>query len=177
MRRRNLASLLSLLTGLILVACGAAQAMEIHSDAFQAGGAIPKEFGCSGKDTSLPLAWSGVPASAKSLALIISDPDAPSGNFVHWVVYNIPPGVTHLGADIEKSPVLPGGGQQGRNGTGGYGYFGPCPPPGSRHHYHIVLYAVDEPLSRLQSATAAQLEQALKGHVVAQAELIGTYGR
>lgn len=160
----------------VLGSAALVQAMELRSPAFAPGQPIPVKFTCAGKDLSPPLTWRGVPAQAKSLALILSDPDSPGGRFVHWAIYNLPATTSGLGEDLNKIPVVAGGGQQGLNSRGGYGYTGPCPPPGRVHHYHFDLYAVDQPLT-LGGATGAQLRQTLTGHVIAQAQLIGTFAR
>jgi len=152
------------------------QAMELSSPAFGPGQPIPVKYTCAGKDVSPPLNWHGVPPRTESLALILSDPDSPGGRFVHWVVYNLPAKTNELGEDLNKTPVVAGGGQQGQNSRHGYGYSGPCPPPGRVHHYHFDLYAVDKPIT-LEGGTGPQLREALKGHVIGQAELVGTFGR
>jgi Raf kinase inhibitor-like YbhB/YbcL family protein len=152
--------------------------LTISSPAFENGGTIPTKYTCSGENVSPPLGWKGTPETAKSLVLIVSDPDAPNGTFIHWVVYNLPARLNQLAEDIDaKPPVIPGGGEQGKNHTGKYGYFGPCPPPGSTHHYHFRLIALDESLKLQAGATADELEAAMKGHVAGEGELIGTFGR
>lgn|SRR5579875_3398661 len=152
------------------------QAMELSSPAFAPGQPIPVKYTCAGEDVSPPLSWRGVPPRTKSLALILSDPDSPGGRFVHWVVYNLPVKTNELSEDLNKTPLIAGGGQQGQNSRHGYGYTGPCPPPGRVHHYHFDLYAVSEPIT-LEDGTGAQLRQALKGHVIGRAQLIGTFSR
>ncbi|HLH76344.1 MAG TPA: YbhB/YbcL family Raf kinase inhibitor-like protein [Candidatus Binataceae bacterium] len=150
--------------------------MELSSPAFAPGQPIPVKYTCAGEDVSPPLSWRGVPPRTKSLALILSDPDSPGGRFVHWVVYNLPVKTNELSEDLNKTPLIAGGGQQGQNSRHGYGYTGPCPPPGRVHHYHFDLYAVSEPIT-LEDGTGAQLRQALKGHVIGRAQLIGTFSR
>lgn len=152
--------------------------LTITSSAFDAGASIPAAFTCEGDDLSPPLAWSGVPAGAKSLALVIEDPDAPDPAapqriWTHWILYNIPPGAAGLqqGAGREG---LPEGAREGRNDWKNKGYGGPCPPIG-RHRYFHKLYALDALLPDLGDPTRAQLEQAMRGHVLEQAELIGLY--
>jgi Raf kinase inhibitor-like YbhB/YbcL family protein len=150
--------------------------MSITSSAFAQNGSIPKQYTCEGKDISPPLAWSKVPANAKSLALIMDDPDAPDPaaprvTWVHWVLYNLPPGSTGLPEAVKSLPV---GALQGLNGWERTGYGGPCPPIG-RHRYFHKLYALDAVLPDLNEPTKQRLEQAMKGHVVAEAQLIGTY--
>lgn len=151
-------------------------ALQLTSAAFVAGGEIPLRHTCQGEDISPPLAWSGVPASAKSLALIVDDPDAPDPAapkmvYVHWLLYNIPPSTASLPEAVAR---LPDGTRQGLNDWRRTGYGGPCPPIG-RHRYFHKLYALDTVLPDLGTPTKAALEAAMKGHVIAQAELIGTY--
>ena len=152
-------------------------ALELKSQAFAAGTTIPQLYSCDGQDQSPPLSWTGVPKSAKSLALIVDDPDAPVGTFVHWVVYGLPPRLTQLDVGVKPAPTIPVGGLQGRNGRNRYGYAGPCPPPGTPHHYHFRLFVLDSSLDLQSGATAAELSEAMKGHRVASTELIGTFGR
>lgn len=145
---------------------------QLTSTAFADGEAIPVEYTCEGSDLSPPLAWSGVPTGAKSLALIVDDPDAPDPaapqmTWVHWVVYNIPP-------DAEAAKELPAGARRGLNDWKRTGYGGPCPPIG-RHRYFHKLYALDTVLPDLGAPSKAELEDAMEGHVLARAELIGTY--
>jgi Raf kinase inhibitor-like YbhB/YbcL family protein len=151
--------------------------LKLSSSAFASGGAIAKQYTCEGKDYSPALTWTDVPPSAKTLALIVDDPDAPMGTFVHWVVYNLPASIHQLDQNVAKAPTIAGGGQQGRNGFGRDGYRGPCPQPGATHHYHFRLYALDTNLKLEPGATATAVEAAIKGHVLASAELVGTYRR
>ena len=153
-------------------------ALALTSSAFTPNGAIPKQYTCQGSDISVPLTWSGLPAATKSLALIVDDPDAPDPaapklTWVHWVLYNIPPGATGLKAAI-KPAELPKGALEGLNDWKRTGYGGPCPPIG-RHRYFHKLYALDAVLPDLNRPTKAQLESALQGHVLEKFELIGTY--
>ncbi len=152
--------------------------LVLTSAAFAALGAIPTLHTCEGRDVSPPLSWSGVPAAAKSLVLIVDDPDAPDPKaprttWVHWVLYNLPPSATGLAEGIAAS-ALPGGTREGQNDWKRAGYGGPCPPIG-RHRYFHKLYALDVVLPDLGPATKADVEAAMKGHVLAQAELVGTY--
>jgi len=152
--------------------------LTLTSSAFAHQGDIPKPYTCDGKDISPPLAWSGVPAAAKSLALIVDDPDAPDPKaprmtWVHWILYNLPPDTAALSEGLTQ---LPKGTLQGLNDWKRTGYGGPCPPIG-RHRYFHKLYALDALLPDLGKPTKAKLEQAMQGHVLARAELIGTYGR
>jgi len=153
-------------------------ALTLTSAAFKYNGAIPALYTCQGKDVSVPLAWSGVPAGAKSLVLIVDDPDAPDPKaprmtWVHWVLYNLPPSATGLKEGI-KPGELPKGTLEGLNDWKRTGYGGPCPPIG-RHRYFHKLYALDTVLPAMESPTKADLEQAMKGHVLEKVELIGTY--
>jgi len=152
--------------------------MTITSTAFAPGGAIPRKHTCDGADLSPPLAWSGVPATAKTLLLIVDDPDAPDPaapktTWVHWVLYNIPAGSSGLPEGVTPRD-LPAGTREGLNDWKRTGYGGPCPPIG-RHRYVHKLYALDMIVAQVGKATKAELEAALAGHVVAKAELVGTY--
>jgi Raf kinase inhibitor-like YbhB/YbcL family protein len=155
----------------------ARMAFTISSAAFPANGPIPSKYTCEGADTSPPLEWSGAPSGTRSLALIVDDPDAPDPAkpqrvYVHWVLYNIPPTESKLAEGAAKAG-LPQGAAQGSNDWGKQTYGGPCPPIG-RHRYFFKLYALDILLD-LKNPTKAQLEGAMKGHVVGQAEVVGTY--
>lgn len=155
----------------------APMSLALTSPAFVANGSIPAVHTCEGRDQSPPLAWSGVPAGTKSLALIVDDPDAPDPKapkttWVHWVVYDIPPSATSLPAGASHG-ALPPGTQQGLNDWKRPAYGGPCPPVG-RHRYVHKLYALDTTLD-LRGPTKADLEKAMEGHVLARGELIGTY--
>ena len=152
--------------------------LTLTSTAFKHNGAIPAPHTCQGKDVSVPLAWSGIPAGAKSLVLIVDDPDAPDPKaprmtWVHWVLYNIPPSAAGLKEGI-KPGELPKGTLEGLNDWKRTGYGGPCPPIG-RHRYFHKLYALDTTLGALGSPTKAAVEKAMHGHVLARAELVGTY--
>ncbi len=152
--------------------------LAITSSAFANGAAIPRQHTCEGADTSPPLAWTGVPAGAKSLVLIVDDPDAPDPaapkmTWVHWVLYDIPPGASGL-PEAVKAAALPPPTREGLNDWRRTGYGGPCPPIG-RHRYFFKLYALDRALGDLGHPTKARVEAAMKGHVLAQAELVGTY--
>ena len=143
-------------------------ALQIESSAFKHNGAIPREYTCEGKDAAPPLKWAGAPAGTKSFALIVDDPDAPDPKapkmtYVHWVLYDLPPNVTG-----------PTAARDGKNDWKREGYGGPCPPIG-RHRYFFKLYALDTMLGDLGSPTKPKLLDAMKGHILEQAELIGTY--
>ncbi|HEX3408906.1 MAG TPA: YbhB/YbcL family Raf kinase inhibitor-like protein [Candidatus Binataceae bacterium] len=154
-----------------------ASGLSIKAPDFATNGAIPTKFSCAGSNTSPALMWSGVPAAAKALALIVRDPDAPMGSYVHWVLYNLPARATGLPAAIPATGTLDSGAVQGANGSGEIGYQGPCPPPGPVHHYHFRLYALDTKLELMHGAKAAAVERAMEGHVLASADLVGTFAR
>ena len=150
--------------------------MELSSSAFIHGADIPRQCTCEGRDDSPPLQWSGVPDGTRSLALIVDDPDAPDPahpqrTWVHWVLYDIPPGAAGL---PEGGRPLPAGTRTGLNDWQRTDYGGPCPPIG-RHRYFFKLYALDQELSDQHAPGKAALEKAMKGHVLEQAELMGTY--
>lgn len=156
---------------------GGPMPLQISSLAFSAGETIPKKFTCDGPDVSPKLMWNESPANAKSLALVMDDPDAPVGTWVHWVLYDLPPETRELAEGVAKQEELSNGARQGRNDFGKIGYGGPCPPPGKPHRYFFKLYALDAKLNLKAGATKAQLESAMKGHILIQAELVGKYGR
>jgi Raf kinase inhibitor-like YbhB/YbcL family protein len=167
------------LAGGIAGAAERSKAMELSSSAFAHNADIPSLYTCEGKDQSPPLAWSGVPAATKSLALIVDDPDAPDPaapkrTWVHWVLYNIPPGTPGVAAGQSHASELTAGTRDGLNDWKRAGYGGPCPPIG-RHRYFFKLYALDTVLPALQPATKTALEQAMHGHILMQAELLGYY--
>jgi Raf kinase inhibitor-like YbhB/YbcL family protein len=150
---------------------------ELKSPAFGASDAIPRKFTCDGDDISPALAWSGAPVGTESLCLIMDDPDAPAGTWVHWVLYDLPGTVTNLAENVPKERELASGARQGRNSFGRIGYGGPCPPPGPPHRYFIRLYALDARTNLMPGATRAEVDRATKGHILAQAELMGRYKR
>ena len=157
---------------------GRASSLQLTSPAFANGRAIPLEHTCEGKDISPPLAWSGVPAGTKSLALLVDDPDAPDPaapktTWTHWVLVNLPPADAALPAGV-KATALPAGTGQGLNDWRQPGYRGPCPPVG-RHRYVHHLYALDRVLEFKHPPARKDLVEAIKGHVIAEAELVGTY--
>ena len=151
--------------------------MALKTSAFAPGGDIPAKFTCSGPDLSPALAWSDVPAGAKSLALIVDDPDAPAGVWTHWVIYDLPPQAGELPEGTPKTDELPNGARQGRNDFRKLGYGGPCPPPGKPHRYFFKLYALDAKLNLKGGATKQEVERAMQGHILAQAELMGKFKR
>lgn len=150
---------------------------QITTSAFSSGGTIPKNYTCDGPDLSPPLSWKDAPAGAQAFALIADDPDAPAGTWVHWVIYNIPSSAKELREGVQKTEQLPDGSRQGRNDFRKIGYGGPCPPPGKPHRYFFKLYALDAKLNLKPGATKAEVEGAIKGHTLAQSELMGKYGR
>jgi Raf kinase inhibitor-like YbhB/YbcL family protein len=152
-------------------------AMQLTSTAFNEGGPIPARFTCDGSDASPALKWSAVPSGTKSLVLIADDPDAPVGTWVHWVLFDLPASASELVEDAPKSQYLPGGAKQGINDFKGLGYGGPCPPPGKPHRYFFKLYALDALLDLKPGATKKEVEQAMEKHILAQAQLMGTYKR
>ncbi len=146
--------------------------MQLTSTAFANNGAIPAKYTCDGEDINPPLAIAGVPAGTKSLVLIVDDPDAPAGDWVHWSVFNIRPDTQEIGENFTRKI-----GVEGMTDSGSTGYSGPCPPLGT-HHYYFKLYALDDLLLDLDSsAKKGDLEQAMEGHVLQQVELIGLYER
>lgn len=143
--------------------------MKIENTSFKNGASIPSRFTCQGADVNPSLTIKEVPAAAQSLALILDDPDAPAGTWVHWLVWNISPQIKEI---LENS--IPGNSVQGKNSWGRSNYGGPCPPSGT-HRYFFRLYALDHIISISSSAEVKELENAMKGHILAEAEIIGTY--
>ena len=148
----------------------------LSSSAFADGGAIPTRYTCDGVDISPPLQWSSVPERTRSLALVVDDPDAPGGTFVHWLIYDLPPDTRRLPEDVPERQTLPSGAAQGVNGAGGVGYMGPCPPSGT-HRYFFRVYALDTELDLAGGATWEGLASVMKEHILAVGRLIGTYRR
>ena len=147
--------------------------LTILSPAFENQAPIPTKHTCEGEDVSPALAWEGLPKGTKSLALVVDDPDARAATWVHWVLYDLPPTATGLRAGVRLAD-LPAGTREGQNDWGRVGWRGPCPPSG-RHRYLFKLYALDTALGDRGALTKAELESALRGHVLARAELVGTY--
>jgi Raf kinase inhibitor-like YbhB/YbcL family protein len=152
---------------------------SLTSPAFAEGERIPKQYTCDGDNESPPLSWSGAPKGAVEFALICNDPDAPSGNWIHWVLYGVPADVTALPTGVPNAETVIdlGGAKQGRNTAEGIGYTGPCPPKGPEHHYHFRIYALDVKLDLGPGATEGELRDAMEGHMLGEAGLIGLYGR
>jgi len=149
-------------------------AFEISSPAFKKGELIPAKFSCNGNDISPALAWTEPPAGTQSFALILDDPDAPAGTWVHWVIFNIPTSARGLAEALPTDPKLSDGSLQGKTSAGSSGYHGPCPPSGT-HRYFFKLYALDGMLSLSSNADKKELLAAMEGHVLANAELMGTF--
>jgi Raf kinase inhibitor-like YbhB/YbcL family protein len=149
----------------------------VQSSAFAAGGEIPREYTCDGANRSPPLSWTGAPSGTRSLALIVHDLDAPGGDFTHWVLFNLPAQLREVAPRMPPDGDLPNDARQGRNDFGRVGYAGPCPPPGPAHRYVFDLYALDSFLPLGGGARRAQVENAMRGHVLRQAQLTGTYSR
>ena len=152
-------------------------AMKVSSSAFRAGEVIPSKYSCEGADVSPPLEWNGVPTGTISFALICDDPDAPVGTWVHWVLYSLPITVSNLPENLPASETLSSGARQGINDFRHLGYGGPCPPPGKPHRYYFKLYALNAELPLKPRATKQELLRSMEGHILAEAQLIGTYKR
>jgi Raf kinase inhibitor-like YbhB/YbcL family protein len=150
--------------------------LGLTSPAFQPGSPLPVAYSCRGRDVSPALNWGESPAGTKSLALIMDDPDAPMGTWVHWVIYNIPASARGLPEAVPAGPQLKDGSLQGKNSGGQNGYNGPCPPSGT-HRYFFKLYALDTALTLSSGASKDQLLKAMQGHILAQAELMGTFSK
>jgi hypothetical protein len=150
--------------------------ITVKSLAFVQGSGIPAKYTCDGRDVSPPLEWTAAPATTKSYAVIVDDPDAPRGTFTHWVLFNIPSRQTKLEEGVPTAQTLSNGAKQGKNDAGSIGYYGPCPPTGI-HRYRFKVYALDAMLNLKSGVTVGELEKAMGGHVIAQGELMGKYAR
>jgi len=150
--------------------------MDLSSTAFKNGSPIPMQYTCDGPNISPPLQWSGVPEKTQSLALLVDDPDASKGAWVHWILFNIPPRATALPENIRKTRTIPNGARQGTNGFREIGYGGPCPPQGT-HRYYFRLYALDTQLQLEPGTIRTDFERAMTGHILAETEIMGTYQR
>ena len=170
MRNAIIAGASAILLAVIASFAAGGAKMKITSSAFQEGGNIPSKFSCDGANTSPPLQISSVPSEAKSVVLIVDDPDAPSGLFTHWAAWNISPQTSTIGEGSTPKGV------QGTNDFGRSGYGGPCPPSGT-HRYYFKIFALDRELDLPFGAKRSQLDAAMKGHVIAQGELMGRYSR
>jgi Raf kinase inhibitor-like YbhB/YbcL family protein len=151
--------------------------LSITSSAFAHQASIPKVYTCDGADISPPLTWTDPPAGTVSVALICDDPDAPVGTWVHWVLYNVPAATRALPERLPTNETLPDGSKQGMTDFRRIGYGGPCPPKGPAHRYFFKLYALDATLTLPPKATKSQVERAMEGHMLANAQLIGRYQR
>ena len=176
-------TLAGVLTAAAAMASYASGAIQVRSSVFESGGRIPRQYTEDGDDVSPPLSWENLPQGTKEVAVICDDPDAPSKDpWVHWVIYKIPADTSALpeGVAAEERPEQPAGAVQGRNSwTSGrtIGYRGPAPPKGKLHHYRFHVYALDAALTLRPELTKAQLERAMRGHVLGEGELVGTYQR
>src|SRR2546430_162889 len=150
--------------------------IKLTSSAFSEGQPIPRAYTCDGVNISPPLEWSGVPKTARTIAIVCDDPDAPGGTWVHWVLYNLPAENIGLVENLPATENVKAGGFQGQNDFGKSGYGGPCPPSGT-HRYYFKIFAFDRELDLPSGAKRGQLDAAMKGHVVAQGELMGRYSR
>ncbi|MCL5998562.1 MAG: YbhB/YbcL family Raf kinase inhibitor-like protein [Chloroflexi bacterium] len=150
--------------------------LALGSPVFRAGNAIPAKYTCDGDNVSVPLQWADPPEGTASFAIIVDDPDAPSGTFVHWVLYNLPADARDLPEGVATDATLLDGSRNGTNSARRSGYMGPCPPSGT-HHYYFKLYALDTTPNLGAGATKDQLLQAIQGHILAEATLIGTYSK
>jgi Raf kinase inhibitor-like YbhB/YbcL family protein len=151
--------------------------LSLTSTAFAEGQPIPRKYTGEGSDVSPPLAWTNTPANTKSFVLIADDPDAPMGTWVHWVLYDLPPTMTALPEDVAKTQYVIGNAKQGITDFRRLGYGGPYPPPGKPHRYYFKLYALDKLLDLKPGATKHDVEAAMKGHILAEGQLMGTYQR
>jgi Raf kinase inhibitor-like YbhB/YbcL family protein len=152
-----------------------ASQIQLTSPAFAYGEKIPVRYTCEGDDISPPLQWTGAPVETRSYALIMDDPDAPRGIWVHWVLFNLPGETVELAPAVPTLPQLPSGARHGRNTAGDMGYAGPCPPPGKPHRYFFRLYALDIMLNLPPGVTRAEVEAAMDQHILGQGTLMGTY--
>jgi len=144
---------------------------------FKQGDVIPSEYTCMGNDISPELSWTGIPEGTESIALIMDDPDAPGGTFVHWILFNISAMTQKLPKAINKGKILSDFSRQGMTDFGDVGYGGPCPPPGKYHRYYFRIYALDKMLELLPGSSRKQVDNAMEGHILAKGELMGIYKR
>jgi Raf kinase inhibitor-like YbhB/YbcL family protein len=152
-------------------------AFAISSTGFESGGDIPRKFTCDGADLSPELSWTETPPGTVSFTLIADDPDAPSGTWTHWVLFDLPAATTSLAEGVTRIDELPGGERQGRNDFRRIGYNGPCPPPGKPHRYFFKIYALKGKLDLKPGISRQEVEQAMQGLVLGQAEWVGKYRR
>jgi Raf kinase inhibitor-like YbhB/YbcL family protein len=149
--------------------------LRLTSASFEADSALPAKYTCDGPDVSPALAWNEPPAGTKSFALVVDDPDTPKKTVIHWLIYDLPAATRTLPEGVPTKAKLPDGSRQGKNDHGKIGYSGPCPPAGAAHHYFFKLYTLDYQTGLKPKATAADVEKAIKGHILAQAELIARF--
>ena len=169
--------LVILLAATVFAQKGGLVSLSLQSSAFKEGADIPRQYTCEGADISPALAWGEAPQKTQSFALIADDPDAPVGTWVHWVAWDIPAAARQLPENVAKTAGLPGGGHQGTNDFRNIGYGGPCPPPGKPHRYYFKLYALDVVLPVRERMSRDQLLAGMNGHILAEGQLMGTYGR
>ena len=151
--------------------------ITVKSTAFAHGGTIPSRYSCSGKNVSPALQWERIPSGTRSICLICDDPDAPAGTWVHWVMFDIPDSARGLPEGVPQGQAITAGARQGKNDFGNLGYGGPCPPPGRAHRYFFRVYALDKVLGLKPGISRADLDEAMKGHILARGELLGTFQR
>lgn len=151
--------------------------LQLKSSAFEQNAEIPRKYTCDGPDVSPALSWTDPPQGTESFSLVVDDPDAPVGTWVHWLLFNLPATARSLPEGVPKEEELKDGSRQGRNDFRKIGYGGPCPPPGPAHRYFFKLYALDTKVSLKPGATKAELLRAIEGHTLAQAELVRKYKR
>jgi hypothetical protein len=151
--------------------------LTISSSAFREGDKIPRKYTCEGEDISPDLRWNKPPEDTVSLVLLVDDPDAPGGVFTHWVLFNLPANTIMLPQDVPTQGQLPDGSLQGKNGFGKIGYGGPCPPPGRPHRYQFTIYALDQSLNLKPGVDKKQIVDAMRGHILSQGQITGTYQR
>lgn len=162
---------------LILSADQEGASFRLSSSSFVDGESIPSKYACKGENISPSLEWKDAPINTKSFVLICVDPDAPSGNFIHWIIYNIPSKNNHISEGVSRAKTLNDGSLQGVNDFGKIGYDGPCPPPGAEHHYAFILYALDSRLNILPGKSASELNEAMNAHILAKTKLTSVYKR
>ena len=156
---------------------GGSSRLTVESESFAPGGRIPTKYTCDGENVSPPISWSEGPEGTREFALLCDDPDAPGGVFVHWVLWGIPKGTTQLKEGIAAGDASLGSAQSGTNSFQLRGYRGPCPPPGKPHRYFFRIFALDGAVTLRAGASRGELDRAMNGHVVAQGEVVGKYGR
>ena len=151
--------------------------LQLKTSAFKPGGDIPAQFTCDGLDTSPALSWNTPPEGTQSFVLVVEDPDAPGQTWVHWVLYDLPATERESPEGVSTAGKLSSGARQGLNDFKKIGFGGPCPPPGLGHRYYFKLYALDKRLGLRPGATRAEVDRAMRGHILARAELMGRYRR